>query len=130
MSVSHNYFILSKINDTVKLSINQFSLLKHFHATCFGPLQQSSGNYKQQNISMFIIDMRDAFDPLLIAFSYKSFYMRLRSLKILKYPSNISKTCLKLLSFLSFAKENCLVMHRVFFGGFLWGRECSLRVCC
>jgi hypothetical protein len=47
-----------------------------------GPFRPSSGVYKQQIISTFITNLRDAMDPLLIFLSYKKFYIRLRCLNI------------------------------------------------
>jgi hypothetical protein len=62
MSVDHSNFILS-VNNRIKLSINQFTLLEYFHATCFIPLQQ--------NVSMFFTDLHNTMDLLLIVLSYK-----------------------------------------------------------
>jgi hypothetical protein len=72
--------------------ISQFSLLKYFHAAYFGPLRPSLRVYKQQNVSTFITNLRDAVDQLLIVLSYKKFfYLRLQCLNILNYLSNILK---------------------------------------
>jgi hypothetical protein len=62
---------------------------------------------------MFITNLRDKTDPLLIDLSCTQFYIRLHFLNIFKYLSNISRTCLKLLLF-SFVKNlSCYV-----YGGF------------
>jgi hypothetical protein len=50
----------------MELSLNHFSLLKYFRATCFGPLPQLSIIYKQQNISTFFANLHGDMNPLLI----------------------------------------------------------------
>jgi hypothetical protein len=98
------------MTDRIKLSLNQFNLLKCFYATGFGPLRRSLGVCKQQNVSTFVTTPHGDIDPLLIVLSYKIFYIRLWCLNIQKYLMFIIKTSIKLLLFLVFAKKfSCYV---------------------
>jgi hypothetical protein len=83
MSLDHNNITLPLITLRIKLLKNQVSLLRYvyFRTTCFGPLRPSSGVYKPKSAFMFITNMHDAMNPLLIPLSYKKFLHKITMFK-------------------------------------------------